>query len=85
MLYGQTFLFVGSLSDIIKIKSLTLISLIVAIISECIHVSKLPTVHFIWIQLLLVSSASAVCVCVCVCVCVRERESECTRTHVRVH
>ena len=41
-------------------------TMIVAIIPQCIHVSKLPTVHFIWIQLLLVSSASAVCVCVCV-------------------
>ena len=43
MLYGQTFLFVGTLSDIIKIKSLMLISLIVAIISEytCIKTSSL--------------------------------------------
>ena len=42
----------GTLSDIIKINSLTLISLIVAIISECIHVSKLQVLHLSYTQFL---------------------------------
>lgn len=49
MLYGQIFLFAATLSDAVKMKHDMLISLIVAVISQYLRISKHEVVHLNYI------------------------------------